>query len=114
MREKTPFDLLDELEQELQIKVRPLSHGPSIRVNVSKGCTTSTSNASTCSPPTSKKVTEKVEVDIHSDALEAHVGQADADKLRTDLELVDGVYPEFDVQTYLEAEVAPLSSSGRH
>lgn len=31
------------------------SHGPSIRVNVSKGCTTSTSNASTCSPPTSKR-----------------------------------------------------------
>lgn len=52
--------------------------------------------------PDKQKVTEKVEVDIHSDALEAHVGQADADKLRTDLELVDGVYPEFDVQTYLK------------
>ena len=31
------------------------SHGPSTKDNVSKGCTTSTSNASTCSPPTSKR-----------------------------------------------------------
>lgn len=36
------------------------------------------------------------------------LARPDADKLRTDLELVDGVYPEFDVQTYLEAEVAPV------
>ena len=58
--------------------------------------------------PDKQKVTEKVEVDIHGQELEAHVGEADADKLRSDLELVEGVYPEFDVQTYLDAEVAPV------
>jgi peptide chain release factor 3 len=36
------------------------------------------------------------------------VGEDDASKLREDLELVEGVYPEFDVNTYLDAEVAPV------
>ena len=104
---KDPFDLLDELEQELQIKVRPLSW-PINQGQRFKGVYNIYEQRLDLFTPDKQKVTEKVEVDIHSDALEAHVGQADADKLRTDLELVDGVYPEFDVQTYLEAEVAPV------
>ena len=104
---KDPFDLLDELEQELQIKVRPLSW-PINQGQRFKGVYNIYEQRLDLFTPYKQKVTEKVEVDIHSDALEAHVGQADADKLRTDLELVDGVYPEFDVQTYLEAEVAPV------
>ena len=104
---KDPFDLLDELEQELQIKVRPLSW-PINQGQRFKGVYNIYEQRLDLFTPDKQKVTEKVEVDIHSDALEAHVGQADADKLRTDLELVDGVYPEFDVHTYLEAEVAPV------
>lgn len=40
--------------------------------------------------------------------LEEHVGEEDAAKLRDDLELIDGVYPEFSVEKYLSAEVAPV------
>ncbi len=58
--------------------------------------------------PDKQKVTEKVEVDINSQELDERVGERDAAKLREDLELVDGVYPEFDVQTYLDADVAPV------
>ena len=32
----------------------------------------------------------------------------DAAKLREDLELIEGVYPEFDVDTYLSGEIAPV------
>ena len=53
-------------------------------------------------------MTEKVEVDINSDELDKRVGAEDAQKLRDDLDLIDGVYPEFDVQTYLDADVAPV------
>ena len=84
---RDPFDLLDELEQELQIKVRPLSW-PINQGARFKG--------------------EKVEVDINSEELDRHVGEQDAEKLREDLELVDGVYPEFEVDTYRSAEVAPV------
>lgn len=58
--------------------------------------------------PDKQRVTEKVEVDIMSAELDARVGETDAAKLRDDLELVDGVYPAFDVDAYRQAEVAPV------
>ena len=40
--------------------------------------------------------------------MDERVGETDADKLRTDLELIEGVYPPFDMQTYREATTAPV------
>lgn len=102
-----PFDLLDELEKELQIKVRPLSW-PINQGMRFKGVYNIYENNLNLFVPDKQKVTEKVEVDIHSEELEKHVGKHDAKKLREDLELVDGVYPKFDVQSYRNAEVAPI------
>lgn len=53
-------------------------------------------------------MTEKVEVDISSTDLDDKVGADDASQLRDDLELVSGVYPVFNVETYRNAEVAPV------
>ena len=39
-------------------------------------------------------VTEKVAVDIHTEELDKQIGKTLADKLRGDLELIEGVYPE--------------------
>ena len=58
--------------------------------------------------PDKQRVTEKVAIDIDSSDLDDTVGEEDAQKLRDDLELVDGVYPDFDVETYRSAEVAPV------
>ena len=58
--------------------------------------------------PDKQRVTEKIEVDIDSDELDNQIGEADAKQLRDDLELVAGVYPEFEVDTYRSAEVAPV------
>jgi peptide chain release factor 3 len=49
-----------------------------------------------------------VAVDIQSKELDQHVGEREAQRLREDLELVNGVYPEFDVKSYRSAEVAPV------
>lgn len=49
-----------------------------------------------------------MEIDIHSDELDRQIGDTLADKLRGDLELIEGVYPEFDVETYLQGECAPV------
>ena len=102
-----PFDLLDEIEEELQIKVRPLSW-PINQVSHFKGVYNIFENNLNLFVPDKQKVTEKVEVDIRSSDLEQHVGEQDAAKLREDLELLDGVYPEFDIPSYLSAEVAPV------
>ena len=102
-----PFDLLDELEQELQISVRPLSW-PINQGSRFKGVYNIYEKSLNLFTPDKQKVTEQIEIDINSDQLESHVGQQDADKLREDLELIDGVYPPFDRETYLSADVAPV------
>ena len=104
---RDPFDLLDELEEELQIKVRPLSWPINIGVKF-KGVYNIYENKLDLFKPDKQRVTEKVEIDINSDELEAHIGEQDATQLRDDIELIDGVYPEFDVETYRSAEVAPV------
>ncbi|MGM9712509.1 MAG: peptide chain release factor 3 [Prevotella sp.] len=104
---RDPFDLLDELEQELQIHVRPLSWPINQGVRF-KGVYNIYESQLNLFTPDKQRVTEKVEVDVDSDELESHIGEADARQLRDDLELVAGVYPEFDVETYRAAEVAPV------
>ncbi len=104
---RDPFDLLDELEEELQIKVRPLSW-PINQGERFKGVFNIYENQLQLFTPDKQRVTEKVEVNVNSDELNEHIGERDAQKLRDDLELVDGVYPEFDVETYRAGHVAPV------
>ena len=105
---KDPFDLLDEIEAELEIDVRPLSwpinDGPEFRgvYNIYD------SKLVLFSP--NEKIEQHNSVlftDINDSEIEEYIGE-DALQLREDLELVDGVYPEFDVEKYLEAKVAPV------
>lgn len=104
---RDPFDVLDELEKELQIKVRPLSW-PIGQGRKFKGVYNIYEQQLNLFTPNKQRVTEKVEVDIQSEELDKQVGEQEAAQLRDDLELVDGVYPSFDKQTYLSAEVAPV------
>ena len=43
---------------------------------------------------------------MNSPELETYIGEQDAEKLRADLELVEGVYPEFNTEDYLAAKMA--------
>lgn len=104
---RDPFDVLDELEKELQIKVRPLSW-PIGQGRKFKGVYNIYEQQLNLFTPNKQRVTEKLEVDIQSEELDNQVGEQEAAQLRDDLELVDGVYPTFDKQTYLSAEVAPV------
>ena len=96
---KDPFDLLDEIESELKINVRPLSWPINIGQRF-KGVYNIYENKLDLYTPNKQYVTEKVEIkDINAPVLEQQVGEDDADKLRMDLELIEGVYPEFDSET---------------
>ena len=46
-------------------------------------------------------------------ALRTKIGKSLADKLRGDLELIEGVYPEFDSESYLAGDCAPVFFDGR-
>lgn len=104
---RDPFDLLDELEQELKVQVRPLSWPINQGVRF-KGVYNIYENQLNLFTPDKQRVTEKIEVDIDSDELERQIGDSDAKQLRDDLELIAGVYPDFEVGTYRSADVAPV------
>ena len=104
---KDPFDLLDELEEELAIHVRPLTWPIESGVRF-KGVYNIYENNLNLFQPSKQVVTEKVEVDINTEELDKQIGAQLADKLRGELELIDGVYPEFDKEEYLKGELAPV------
>jgi peptide chain release factor 3 len=105
---KDPFDLLDEIEEELQIKVCPLSWPIEMGQRV-RGVYNLYERKLDLYTPSKQTVTESIEFkNIHSPELERHIEPAQADKLRADIELVDGVYPAFATADYLNGEVAPV------
>ncbi len=102
------FDLLDEVEAELQISVRPLSW-PIDMGQRFKGVYNIYQQGLNLFTPDKQRITESVAFsDINSPELEQYITKEQAEKLRTDLELVDGVYPEFDREAYLRGELAPV------
>ena len=104
---RDPFDILDELEQELQIHVRPLSWPINQGVKF-KGVYNIYEEQLNLFTPDKQRVTEKITIDINTEELDSHIGETDAQQLRDDLELVAGVYPNFDIEAYRDATVAPV------
>ena len=104
---RDPFELLDEIEEELKIKVRPLSW-PIEQGQRFKGVYNIYEQKLDLYTPSKQVVTEKVEVDINTAELETHIGDEQAMKLRADLELIEGVYPTFEVNEYLSGDLAPV------
>lgn len=104
---KNPFDLLDELERELQIGVCPLSFPIGIGQTF-KGVYNIYEKNLSLYKPNKQAIEEAISFDdINSPELEAHIGNQAA-QLRQDLELIGGVYDDFDHNKYLEAKVAPV------
>jgi peptide chain release factor 3 len=105
---RDPFDLLDEIEEKLNIKVRPLSWP----INMGKGFKGVYSlyeKSLHLFTPSKTTVEEGLEIaDIHDPQLDALVGENNAKQLRADVELIEGVYPDFDVTEYLNGRVAPV------
>jgi len=103
-----PFDLLDELEQELKIHVRPLSWPIEMGTKF-KGVYNIFEEKLDLYTPSKQTITESIQFkDINNPELEKRIGGDLAEKLRADLDLIEGVYPEFDVDTYLKGEIAPV------
>lgn len=104
---KDAFDLLDELEAELKINVRPLSW-PINQGFSFKGVYNIYKDNLELYTPNKQMVSETVKVDVNGAELDKLVGGTDAAKLRDDLELINGVYSDFDVNKYLAGELAPV------
>ncbi len=105
---KHPFDLLDELEVKLNIKVQPLSWPISMGSSF-KGVYNLYHNSLHLFRAGGVTVqTDVLEVKgIADPALDQQLGDY-AVKLREDVELIVGTHNPFDVQAYLRGELAPV------
>lgn len=105
---RDPFEILDELEAELKIAVRPLSWPINIGAKF-KGVYNIYEHSLDLFTPSKTQVTERVEIDSVDDPrIDEAVGEKDAAKLREDLELIEDVYPELNTDDYLAGKVAPV------
>ncbi len=103
------FDLLDELEQKLGLRVRPLSWPIGIGATFKGVYNIYEKNLNLFEASKTQIVREVVSVkDLTDAALDARVGERGAEQLRQDIDLVEGVYDPFDAQRYLSGEVAPV------
>lgn len=105
---RDPFELLDEIEDKLNIKVRPLSWPISMGKSF-RGVYSLYEKSLHLFTPSKITVEEGIEItDINSGQLDELVGENNANQLRHDVELIEGVYPDFDVNEYLAGNVAPV------
>ncbi|MBP9076349.1 MAG: peptide chain release factor 3, partial [Haliscomenobacter sp.] len=106
---KDAFDLLDEIEKKLNIRVTPLSWPIGMGQRF-KGVYSLYEKKLVLFRPHGKQEEEdKIEItDLSGDALDKNVGKPDADTLREELEIVQTVYPEFNRDQYLSGEVSPV------
>ncbi len=107
---KDGFDLLDEVEEKLGLKVRPLSW-PIGMGQQFKGVYSLYEKKLVLFRPHGKQEeeSEKVEItDLDAPELEQYVGEKHAEELREEVTMIEGVYPHFDRERYLRGELSPV------
>jgi len=105
---RDPFELLDELEEKLGIKVRPMTWPIGIGATF-KGVYNLTQKKVNLFQSSKTKINKDIiSINNLDDAkLDELVGDQ-ADQLREDVELVEGVYDKFNDEAYLSGELAPV------
>lgn len=103
------FELLDEIEKELKIRVRPLSW-PINRGSLFKGVYNLHKHSLNLFRPSTQRVADEVVQisNLEDPSLQQLVGEADALQLMDDVEMVEAVYDTFDIQEYLKGNLAPV------
>ncbi len=106
---QNPFDLLDEIEKELKIKVRPITWPIGIGKSF-KGVYNLSTKTLNLFQGSSKTSIEEVETisDIQSKEIESGIGTDFAEQLRADVDLIDGVYDDLSIEKYLKGEISPV------
>ncbi|MEQ5792898.1 peptide chain release factor 3 [Muricauda sp. NFXS6] len=106
---KDAFDLLDEVEQKLGLKVTPLSFPIGMGYDFKGIYNIYEKNINLFSGNSKKNIEETIAFDnLDNPELEKIIGTDAAVELRDNLELVDGVYPDFDKEAYLKGELQPV------
>jgi peptide chain release factor 3 len=104
-----PFDLIDEIEKELNISLHPLTWPINMGKEFKGVYNLYDKNLILFSP--NQKATDENSVpinDLSDQLLDEKIGVRDAMQLREDVELLEGVYGDLDGEDYLRGKVAPV------
>ena len=106
---KDAFELLDEIEQKLNLTVTPLSFPIGMGYDFKGIYNIWEKNVNLFTGDPRKDIEETIEIsDLNSSELDELIGEKAASTLREELELAQGVYPEFDKEAYLNGNLQPV------
>lgn len=104
-----PFTLMDELEEKLNIKVKPMTWPIGMGLRFKGVYNLNEKNINLFEADKQRIAKESIEIkDLVSSQLNETIGDEAADQLREDVELIEGVYDKFDVAEYESAKTAPV------
>jgi len=106
---KDAFDLLDEIEQKLNLTVCPLSFPIGMGYDFKGIYNIWEKNVNLFTGDPRKDIEETVEIsDLNDSELDDLIGNNAANTLREELELTQGVYPDFDKKAYQDGDLQPV------
>ena len=106
---KDAFELLDEIEQKLDVKVRPLSWPIGMGRDLQGVYNLYEKKLCLFQPHGRQEEKESVFISgTQSEQLSQHVGEEAAAQLAEEVELVDGVYPPFSLDEYRHGAICPV------
>ena len=106
---KDAFDLLDEVEQKLGLRVTPMSFPIGMGYDFKGIYNIWEKKLNLFSGDNKTSISEGVEFsDLSNPELNKIIGETAADTLREEIELIDEVYPAFNQEEYLEGKLQPV------
>ncbi len=106
---KDAFDLLDEVEQKLGLRVTPLSFPIGMGYDFKGIYNIWEKNINLFTGDSKKDIEDTLEIsDLSNPELDQLIGEKAADTLREEIELVSGIYPEFNQQNYSNGNLQPV------
>jgi len=106
---KDAFDLLDEVEQKLGLRVTPMSFPIGMGYDFKGIYNIYEKKLNIFSADNKQTIQEGVVFEnVDDPSLDDQIGEMSASVLREELELVEEVYPAFDHQNYLDGDLQPV------
>lgn len=106
---KDAFELLDEIEQKLELRVTPLSCPIGMGYDFKGIYNLWKKNVNLFSGDNRKNIEETIEIkNINDNLLDELISKDAAESLREEIELMEGIYPKFNKKEYLDGELQPV------
>ena len=106
---KDAFELFDEIEEKLNLKLSPLSFPIGMGYDFKGIYNIHEQNINLFTDDPKKNIEDTIEItDINDPQLDELIGEDASETLREEVELAQGVYPDFDQQEYINGQQQPV------